>query len=81
MVGLTVWRLAKLKRRLTVELTAGRAQRLFRIHPTTFRRGLSGLESAGLVEVERRQGAAAAVTVIPIAGEEEWTRRQIEKKR
>lgn len=63
-VGLTLWRLRREVKRRVVVLSHS-AYEHFGLNRQTARRGLRGLESAGLVQVERRPGHAPRVRVLP----------------
>lgn len=61
-VGIALWFLAGVKKLKTVKITA-EAQRLAGCTRQTFAKGLTALEEAGLVTVERKPGQKAVVEI------------------
>jgi len=66
-VGLALWYLAGVKKSRTVKPTWDTWQR-FGLSPDAGRRGLTALESAGLVFVDRHRGRCPKVTILEVRG-------------
>ena len=66
-VGLALWFLSGRSKQTTVRLT-GESLRRFGVHRHSGKRGLSALESAGLVRVRRHRGRCPVVDILT-AGE------------
>ncbi len=69
-VGLVLWQVAGSCKRRTFKLERFHLER-FGLHPKTASRGLSRLESAKLVTVDRHRGRSPVVTILDAPGDEE----------
>jgi hypothetical protein len=63
-VGVAIWHLAGLKKKHTVALSLTSLYEELAVHRDAARRGLSALEAAGLVSVQRHAGRKPIVTIL-----------------
>jgi len=68
-VGIVLWHLVGLRKHWTVRLSPSKTRSLG-LSPRVTRRGLKGLEGAGLVAVDRHRGRSPDVTVLDAPGHE-----------